>query len=87
MDYGDAALADAAARTQGMTASFVKELMRRAVLRAALRGEDPGAQHLSGALDDLLDDHDVLTRALLGGGESGLGPFSGGGPGLEPFSG
>jgi hypothetical protein len=65
-------------RTEGVTASFIKELLRRAALVAA--EEDDGAAdgadapitvkdaHLSAALDQLLDTRSRLTQALLGGG-------------------
>ncbi|MEJ5915702.1 ATP-binding protein [Pseudokineococcus sp. 1T1Z-3] len=60
----------AVARTDGVTASFVKELLRRAVLEAL--EDEPGAlrevrgEHLARALDDLLDSSQGVTRALLG---------------------
>jgi hypothetical protein len=67
-------------RTEGVTASFLKELLRRAALRAADEAEPavadrpPGAEpalrvtdaHLSAALDELLDAGNQLTRVLLG---------------------
>lgn len=64
-------------RTEGVTASFVKELLRRAVLESLT--ERPGAlgevtaQHVDRALDDLLDSTQSVTRALLGvpGDQSG----------------
>ena len=64
-------------RTAGVTASFLKELVRRAVLESLT--EHPGdlqqvtAAHLSRALDDLLDSTQSVTRALLGvpGDQSG----------------
>jgi hypothetical protein len=67
-------------RTEGVTASFIKELLRRAALVAA--EEDDAAadltdapitvteRHLSVALDQLLDTRNRLTQALLGGGPS-----------------
>ena len=64
-------IAMAVERTEGTTASFLKELIRRGVLEAV--HEDPelsavtGA-HLSRALDDLLDDAQGVTRTLLGVG-------------------
>ena len=71
-------------RTEGVTASFLKELLRRAALRSAdeagpaLAGGSPGATpalrvtdaHLSAALDELLDVGNQLTRVLLGAAES-----------------
>jgi hypothetical protein len=60
-------------RTEGVTASFIKELLRRAALNAA---DEEGAgegralrltdAHLHAALDVLLDDRNRLTRVLLG---------------------
>ena len=57
-------------RTDGVTASFLKELVRRAVLEALTEQPGPLTQvtgpHLSRALDDLLDSTQTVTRALLG---------------------
>lgn len=67
-------------RTEGVTASFLKELLRRAALHAAeeLPGDAPGSapdapltvtdRHLIAALDDLDDSRNLLTRRLLGAG-------------------
>jgi hypothetical protein len=57
---------------EGVTASFLKELLRKAALIAA--DQDPegaGAltvttSHLSAAVDILLDERNELTRLLLG---------------------
>ncbi len=74
-------------RTGGVTASFLKELLRRAVLEA-LHEQDPlrevtGA-HVSRALDDLLDSTQQVTRSLLGvgagGGDDGAEPQPGPAP-------
>ncbi len=59
------------ARTDGVTASFIKELLRRAMLESVQ--EDPNASlvtatHTALALDDLLDTGQQLTRSLLGVG-------------------
>jgi len=70
----------AIARTEGVTASFLKELLRRAALLAA--ASDSGAEgtggngtggrlrvtgeHMNAALDELLDTRNQLTRILLG---------------------
>jgi hypothetical protein len=58
-------------RTDGTTASFMKELIRRSVLEAL--HENPvltavTGEHLSRALDDLLDAAQAVTRTLLGVG-------------------
>jgi ATP-dependent 26S proteasome regulatory subunit len=70
MELSEAERSDAVERTAGVTASFIKELVRRAVLEAL---ESDGAPlrlvrgvHLEGALDDLLDSSQSVTRALLG---------------------
>ncbi|MGY1663942.1 AAA family ATPase [Geodermatophilus sp. SYSU D00705] len=58
-------------RSDGATASFLKELLRRAVLEA-LREDgvltSVNGQHVSRALDDLLDSTQSVTRTLLGVG-------------------
>jgi ATP-dependent 26S proteasome regulatory subunit len=58
-------------RSDGVTASFLKELLRRAVLEA-LREDgvltSVNGQHVSRALDDLLDSTQSVTRTLLGVG-------------------
>jgi ATP-dependent 26S proteasome regulatory subunit len=60
-------------RTEGVTAAFLKELLRRAAL---LSCEEDGAgvgpirvtdAHLATALDHLQDKRNQLTRVLLGG--------------------
>lgn len=59
------------ARTEGVTASFIKELVRRAVLEA-VRERPPSVEvtgtHLTRAADDLLDAGQAVTRTLLGVG-------------------
>ena len=61
------------AKTQGMTASFFKELLRRAALVSAERtdGDGHGAlavgdDELQAALGQLLAERNQLTRVLLG---------------------
>ena len=60
------------ARTEGVTASFLKELLRRAALVAASEsGSGPltvTADQLDAALEELLDTRNAMTRVLLGGG-------------------
>lgn len=58
-------------RTEGVTASFIKELLRRAVLESLLDRaplESVTAAHTERALDDLLDSSQQVTRSLLGVG-------------------
>ncbi|MFC5818988.1 AAA family ATPase [Nonomuraea harbinensis] len=62
------------ARTEGATASFFKELLRRAVLDAL--AHDGGTPAITGdllnrALDGMLHERAALTRTLLGSGEPG----------------
>ena len=78
--FGAEALSAAAARSEGTTASFTKELVRRAVLAAAVEDEPPGDDHLGIALDELLSDSERLTRSLLG---VGAGELTGGPDGPE----
>jgi hypothetical protein len=71
------------ARTEGVTASFIRELLRRAALVAAEQDQaDAPADapirvtdaDLSAALDQLLDTRSALTQVLLGGGPADGGP-------------
>jgi len=60
-------------RTEGVTAAFLKELLRKAALISCEgeAGEGPirvTDAHLEAALDQLLDGRNQLTRVLLGGG-------------------
>jgi ATP-dependent 26S proteasome regulatory subunit len=69
---------DVITRTDGVTAAFLKELLRRAALLAAGAGQAGEGNgdvapirvtdaHLTEALDQLLDARGQLTRTLLGG--------------------
>ncbi len=62
-------------RTEGVTASFLKELLRRSALVAASQsGSGPlsvSADQLDTALEELLDTRNAMTRVLLGGGRDG----------------
>ena len=78
--FGAGALSAAAARSEGTTASFTKELVRRAVLAAAVDEQPPTDEHLGLALDELMSDTERLTRSLLGVGAADLGS-GGSGPG------
>ena len=69
----ESAVHTAAARTEGVTASFTKELIRRCVVNAALAGQAPEDADVSHALDEMLSDAEALTRTLLGG-EGGYFP-------------
>jgi hypothetical protein len=74
-------------RTDGVTASFVKELLRRAMLESLQESpSDPHvtAAHAARALDDLLDAGQQLTRSLLGVGTDPETLPAGGGAGELP---
>jgi ATP-dependent 26S proteasome regulatory subunit len=63
-------------RTRGVTASFIKELMRKAALVAAQRSEGEvriavSDTDIGAALDELLSERNALTRVLLGGSQPG----------------
>jgi hypothetical protein len=72
LDVDTSRLDDLVASTDGVTASFLKELIRRACVFAA--EADPsapslrvGTEHLEAALAELLDTRNAMTRVLLGG--------------------
>ena len=82
----DAERRDVVERTEGVTASFLKELLRRSMLESL---HDPDEQavtvaHVSRALDDLLDSTQQLTRSLLGVGNDPETLPAGGGLGSLP---
>ncbi|HEY2128100.1 MAG TPA: ATP-binding protein [Streptosporangiaceae bacterium] len=100
LELTEADVAAAVERTDGTTASFLKELIRRSVLEALL--DDPAlpavtGTHLVRALDDLLDTAQAVTRTLLGvgvdpadlpaGGALSPGPVQGGWMGHGGFRG
>ncbi|UPK76643.1 ATP-binding protein [Nocardioidaceae bacterium SCSIO 66511] len=68
LPFSEDALGVAARRAEGVTASFAKELIRRAVLTAAIADTAPADTHLAEALDELLSDREALTRSLLASG-------------------
>jgi hypothetical protein len=78
---------DVVERTEGVTASFLKELLRRAMLEGLSDQASPvtvtGA-HVARALDDLLDTSQHLTRSLLGVGNDPESLPAGGGLGSLP---
>jgi ATP-dependent 26S proteasome regulatory subunit len=68
---------DIVARSAGVTAAFVKELLRKAALAAAEDGRAMVTQaDVSTALDELLAETSALTRTLLGapGPDGGAAP-------------
>ncbi|MCP9001128.1 ATP-binding protein [Pseudarthrobacter sp. RMG13] len=71
--FSPAALDAAAERTAGTTASFARELVRRAVVAAALDTTPVSDSHLAAAVEDLMADAETLTRSLLGSGTDAAG--------------
>jgi ATPase family associated with various cellular activities (AAA) len=67
LDLEQDVLDEAVGRTEGATASFFRELLRKAALAAVESGRErvSGAE-LRAALDELLDETAALTRVLLG---------------------
>jgi cell division protease FtsH len=62
-------------RTEGATASFFRELLRKASLAAIeAQRERVGAEDIDAALDELLHETASLTRVLLGSEAPGDGP-------------
>jgi cell division protease FtsH len=81
------AIEEVVAQTEGTTASFMKELVRRTVLLAAESGATPDAGHLRTAVAELLSSRDALTRRLLGASDGAIPDYSPGPaamPGIYP---
>jgi ATP-dependent 26S proteasome regulatory subunit len=72
LDLDTSRVDDVLSRTDGVTASFLKELLRRAAVIAADEAPDSeGRLHVSAddldrALEELLDTRNQMTRAVLG---------------------
>jgi histone H3/H4 len=74
LDLDPALLEAAVGRTEGATASFFRELLRKASLAALeAQRERVGAEDVDAALDELLDETASLTRVLLGSEAPGDG--------------
>jgi len=87
LQLSDAEVEAVVERTDGVTASFLKELVRRAVLESLFDRtplETVTAEHTGRALDDLLDSGQHVTRALLGVGNDPESLPAGPGPGPAP---
>jgi ATP-dependent 26S proteasome regulatory subunit len=71
LPLGDAVVAEAAQRTGGVSAAFIKELMRR-IAQASIAcdgGTSVGSDDISEALDDMLFAGGKLNVKLLGGAQ------------------
>lgn len=66
LPFGEEAIAEAAELSRGVTASFVKEAVRRAVLLAAEAGSTVGDVDLLTAVREMTADAEQVTRSLLG---------------------
>jgi cell division protease FtsH len=67
LDLDPALIEAAVGRTEGATASFFRELLRKASLAALeAQREQVGAEDIDAALDELLHETASLTRVLLG---------------------
>jgi hypothetical protein len=67
----DADLDEVVGGSEGVTASFIKELIRRSVLVSLRAGERPPVlrgSHFAEVLAEMNGEHHALTRALLGAG-------------------
>ncbi|QFZ22442.1 AAA family ATPase [Saccharothrix syringae] len=77
--------------TEGVTASFIKELLRRAVLgavRAGGGGTPVVGDELVAVAREMVEQRDSLTGVLLGGAPSAAGPVGAGpAPGPGPVTG
>ncbi|MHA6968998.1 AAA family ATPase [Glutamicibacter bergerei] len=69
--------------TEGTTASFTRELIRRAILTAAIAGVPLTERHVRVSAAELMDDSAALTRNFLGGTEDP--DLNGGEPEEESF--
>jgi ATP-dependent Clp protease adapter protein ClpS len=69
----DAIVTDAVVRTRGVSAAFIKELMRRVAQSNVMRGDGGrvNSADLAEALDDMLFSGGRLNVALLGGADGG----------------
>ena len=67
-EFSEETLDEVATRTEGVTASFAKELIRRTVLQAAAADRTPSDADLLAATEEMLSDTEALTRTLLGAG-------------------
>ena len=86
LPLSSAALDAVAQRSEGVTASFFKELARRTVLLAAEAGEPVDDSRVAAALNEMLDDSEALTRTLLGS-SGGHVAQPGADPDLDPMRG
>src|SRR5690348_10197562 len=83
----DADLGHVVAGTEGVTASFIKELIRRTVLTSLRAGERPPVlrdAHFTEVLAEMTGERQALTRTLLGVGAGQDEPPASPGPAVRP---
>jgi ATP-dependent Clp protease adapter protein ClpS len=75
LPLGDAVVAEAAQRTNGVSAAFIKEMMRRVAQASIIRdgGTTVESEDISEALDDMLVAGGKLNTRLLGGAQAMAG--------------
>jgi len=75
LPLGDAVIDEATQRTKGVTAAFIKELMRRIAQASIARdgGIAVGSEDIGEALDDMLFTGGKLNISLLGGAQQTIG--------------
>src|ERR1700692_4015954 len=75
LPLGDAVVSEAAQRTKGVSAAFIKELMRRVAQASIARdgGTTVESDDISEALDDMLFAGGKLNVRLLGGAQEMVG--------------
>lgn len=79
LGFSAPAVQRAASLSAGVTASFVKEAARRAVLRAAVAGRSVADADLIAAVEEMTGDSERITRSLLGAGslrDDDTGPYA-----------
>lgn len=76
LDLPDAVVSEAVRRTKGVSAAFIKELMRRTAQSSLVRGESGAAtsEDIGEALNDMLFSGGRLNMMLLGGADSESAP-------------
>ena len=77
LPLGEAVVAEAAQRTNGVSAAFIKEMMRRIAQASIIRdgGATVKSEDVGEALDDMLVSGGRLNTGLLGGAQKMAGGF------------
>ncbi|WP_091503694.1 hypothetical protein [Microbacterium sp. cf332] len=70
LPFSDEAIARTATAIDGVTGSFAKELVQRAVLADTITDEPVSDAHLTHVLDEIVQSRQQLTRRMLGARET-----------------